>query len=153
MKENKRLSKLLKDHFNGDPWIDVQLLDSLKGLTAKEAARNINGLNSVWEIVQHMTCWRETLLQRIEGRHVPAPAHNYFFPLKDTSAAAWTAAIKQLKASQEALLDYLSNDNIAVIDEAPPGSNYSRYELLQGVLQHDAYHLGQIVLIRKMLKQ
>lgn len=152
MKENKRLKKLLKDHFNGDPWIDVQILDSLKGITAKAAARNINGLNSIWQIIHHMTCWRETLLQRVQGKKIPSPADNYFVPLDDTSSKAWTAAVKRLKASQKALLDYLSAGETGEMDEIPASGNYTRYELLQGVLQHDAYHLGQIVLIKKMLK-
>ena len=153
MKENKRLKKLLKDHFNGDPWMDVQILGSLKGLSAKNAARNIYGLNSVWQIVYHMTCWRETLLQRAEGKRIPSPEDNYFVPLEDTSAAAWTAAVKRLKDSQKALLDYLSSGETGDMDEIPAGGEYTRYELLQSVLQHDAYHLGQIVLIRKMLEQ
>lgn len=152
MKENQRLKKLLKDHFNGDPWIDVQILNFLKGLVAKDAARNINGLNSIWQIVHHMTCWRETLLQRVQGKKIPSPADNYFVPLKDTRSKAWAEAVKRLKASQKALLDYLGTGNTDDPDERPAGSSYTRYELLQGVLQHDAYHLGQIVLIRKLLK-
>ena len=152
MKENQRLLKLLKDHFNGDPWIDVQLLGSLKGLAAKDAAKNIHGLNSVWQIVHHMTCWRETILERVQGNNIPAPANNYFLPLKDTSSKAWAAALKRLKISQKNLLDHLSKDRTNP-DELPGPGTYSRYELLQGILQHDAYHLGQIVLVRKMLQR
>ncbi len=151
MKENQRLKKLLKDHFNGEPWIDVAIINSLKGLKTKDAAKNIHGLNSIWQIVNHMICWRETLLKRIQGEHIPSPADNYFFEIKDRSAAAWNAAIKHLKESQKNLLDFLSKE-MKDPDQRSTHSNYSQYELIQGVLQHDAYHLGQIVLIRKMLK-
>lgn len=150
MKENQRLKKLLKDHFNGEPWIDVVILTSLAGLKAKDAVKNIHGLNSIWQIVNHMSCWRETLLRRVEGERIPSPADNYFFEITDPSAAAWNAAIKRLKASQKDLLAFLSKE-MADPDNISAHSNYSQYELLQAVLQHDAYHLGQIVLIRKML--
>ena len=152
MKENQRLSKLLQDHFNGDPWIDVQILDSLKGLTAKDAAREIHGLNSIWQIVQHMACSRETILERLSGKNLPAPAHNYFMAIEDTSAKAWEDAIRKLEASQKKWLGYLSAE-IPDPDGKPVAGAYSRYELIQGILQHDAYHLGQIILIRKMLER
>ena len=151
MKENQRLKKLLKDHFNGEPWIDVAILSSLKGLKAKDAAKNIYGLNSIWQIVYHMTRWRETILRRVQGERIPSPADNYFFEIEDRSAAAWNAAIKRLKESQKNLLDLLSKE-MDDPDKRSTHGQYSQYELLQGILQHDAYHLGQILLIRKKLE-
>ncbi|MBC7935002.1 MAG: DinB family protein [Rhizobacter sp.] len=150
MKENQRLKKLLDDHFSGDPWIDVPLLKSLDGITAKDAARSIHGLNSIWQIVHHMTCWRETILERVKGKKIPSPADNYFALIEDLSSKAWVNAIKRLKESQKDLQHYLSVE-FTDPDVSPEGSSYTRYELLQGILQHDAYHLGQVILIRKML--
>ena len=150
MKENKRLKKLIKDHFNGEPWIDVGLMQTLKGLSPTDAATNINGLNSVWEIIHHITCWRITLLKRIKGEKIPSPADNYFIPVADKTPKAWRETIARLKSSQKDLLLFLNKD-IAGPDEIPAQGAYTRYELLQGVLQHDAYHLGQILLIKKMM--
>lgn len=151
MKENQRLKKLFKDHFDGAPWIDVQIRTSLEGMDPKDAARHIHGLNSVWQIVHHMTSWRETILQRIQGKHIPSPANNYFIEVKDTSSKAWSNTLKKLLLSQGKLMDHLSEE-IKGADEKPGNGSYTHYELLQGLLQHDAYHLGQIVLIRKMLE-
>ncbi|RYY68008.1 MAG: DinB family protein [Chitinophagaceae bacterium] len=149
MNENNRLKKLLADHFDGEPWIEVQILASLQGLTARDAAKNIQGLNSIWQIVHHMRCWRETLLRRLQGEQIPSPDNNYFEAIPVVSEKHWMEALEKLTRSQQALLHYLSTD--IDMDEKPPGSVYSRYELLQGVLQHDAYHLGQVILIRKLL--
>jgi uncharacterized damage-inducible protein DinB len=150
MGENKRLRKLLEDHFDGSPWIEVVILHSLEGLEPRDAAKNIAGLNSIWQIVHHMTCWRQTLLERLQGEKVPSPPDNYFITITDVSSQAWEQLLEALKASQKALLAYLSED--IDMDEKPAPSTYTRYELLQGVLQHDAYHLGQIILIKKMLQ-
>lgn len=150
MKENKKLQKLFRDHFNGEPWIEVQTMGSLKNIKAAYAAKNVFGLNSIWQIVHHMTCWRETLLERLRGVNVPSPADNYFMPIADPTAKAWTKALTRLNVSQKNILLYLQkewNDS----DEKPGNSPYSRYELIQGLLQHDAYHLGQIILIKKLL--
>ena len=149
MKDQVRLKKLFEDHFDGDPWIEVQILASLRGLQAKDAAKNLYGLNSIWQIVHHMTCWRQTILQRVQGKELRSPSDNYFIVINDVSTAAWTAAVARLKKSQTDLLAYLTNDP-GDLDE-PAGNKYTRYELLQGLLQHDAYHLGQIVMIKKLL--
>ena len=150
MKENEKLQKLFRDHFNGAPWIEVQITGSLKNIKAAYAAKNVSGLNSIWQIVHHMTCWRETLLARLRGVHVPSPADNYFIPIADTSAKAWTKTLTRLNASQKNILLYLQKE-WKDADEKPGNSPYSRYELIQGLLQHDAYHLGQIILIKKLL--
>ena len=150
MKENDRLKKLFRDHFDGNPWIDVSILPSLKGLNAPAAAKNMEGFNSIWQIVHHMTCWRETMLERLRGKPIPSPADNYFVPVTDISPKAWTKAVSRLRVSQRSLLAYLSEEPGAM-DEKPGNQVYTRYELIQGLLQHDAYHLGQIILLKKLL--
>jgi uncharacterized damage-inducible protein DinB len=150
MKENEKLKKLFRDHFNGDPWIDVSIAGSLKDIKAADAAKRLYGLNSIWQIVHHMTCWRETLLERLRGALIPSPADNYFTPVSDPSAKAWTQALTRLKISQKNILLYLQKE-WKDADQKPGSSPYSRYELIQGLLQHDAYHLGQVLLIKKLL--
>ncbi|RYY50194.1 MAG: DinB family protein [Chitinophagaceae bacterium] len=149
MKDNQRLRKLFEDHFEGEPWIDVQIWNAIKDLPYADAAKNVYGLNSIWQMVQHMASWRQTLLRRLTGEHIPSPANNYFEPIPVINEQAWQNTLQQLRHSQEALLNYLESG--IQMDEVQPGSSYSRYELLQGLLQHDAYHLGQIVLVRKLI--
>lgn len=43
--------------------------------------------------------------------------------------------------------------NDARLDEGIPKSEYTFYTMLHGVIHHDIYHSGQIVLLKKMLKQ
>jgi uncharacterized damage-inducible protein DinB len=150
MKENERLQQLFRDHFNGEPWIDVQIMGSLKDLKATDAAKNMYDLNSIWQIVHHMTCWRETLLERARGISIASPADNYFIPVAGFSGKAWMKALARLKASQKNILSYLQKE-FKDADEKPGNNQYSRYELMQGLLQHDAYHLGQIILIKKLV--
>lgn len=146
----EKFKKLFEDHFSGDPWIGVNILQTLQTLDEQDAAKKVGNLNSIWSIVNHMIGWRETLLKRISNLDVPSPEDNFFNPISDFSPLAWKETFARLQSSQDALLFYLSGKNPGM-DEHPNAGSYSRFELLQGILQHDVYHLGQIVLIRKLL--
>ncbi|HPH84699.1 MAG TPA: DinB family protein, partial [Ferruginibacter sp.] len=63
--------------------------------------------------------------------------------------AAWKKTLERLEASQQSWLDYLERLNTGSLNKIYPGNNMTYYEHIQGILQHDAYHLGQIVLLLK----
>lgn len=151
MKNKKRFKKLLTDNFEGEAWLDISLLPTVANIPAAEAAKNIYSLNSIWQIVFHITCWRETLLLRIKDRKPPVPENNFFEAIKVTSEEAWQDLLQRLEASQKALMELLEGKKDIDWDEQPSGGSFNNFELMQSILQHDAYHLGQIVLIKKVL--
>jgi uncharacterized damage-inducible protein DinB len=151
MKELERFQKLFRDHYDGDPWIEINIRGTLEGLSAKGASQKVGSLNTIWQIVNHAINWRETLLKRIQGENAPAPENNFIETITDVSEEAWSQTLKRLQSSQDHLLSYLSAEKEINLDEKPREGPYSRYELIEGILQHDVYHLGQIVLIKKMI--
>lgn len=151
MNDVKRFQKLFTDHYDGDPWIEINLKETLKGITPAMASQKVGSLNSIWQIVNHVISWRETLLKRVQNEYVPSPENNFIETISDVSAEAWEETLTRLQKSQENLLLYLSGDKEIDFDENPSQGQYSRYELIEGILQHDVYHLGQVVLLKKML--
>lgn len=151
MKNEKRYKKLLIDNFEGDAWLDISLLPTVALISAEDAARKIGKLNSIWQIVYHLACWREALLLRIKNKKPSIPENNFFEEIESTSEEAWQTLLQRLEDSQSALIRYLDGKSDIEWDKKPSGGNYTSFELMQSILQHDAYHLGQIVLIRKML--
>lgn len=150
MKETQRLKKSFEDLYEGDPWIDINLLGTLRKLSATKASRKLTPeTNSIWEIVNHLIQWRENVLLRIQGTVITTPPHNYFTPVTTMTAAAWKKTLERLEASQQTWLKYLDKLNPASLNKTYPGNNMTYYEHIQGILQHDAYHLGQIVLLMK----
>ena len=150
MKETKRISKLFTDLYNGSPWIGVVIVPTLQKLTAKQAAKRIyKDWNTIWEITNHLISWRENVLRRVQGEVIRSPSHNYVVPVKDTSEAVWHTTLKRLEDSQNAWLDFLKKFKTADFDKIYPNNNMNYYEHVHGILQHDAYHLGQIVILSK----
>lgn len=149
----KHITKLLGDHFEGDPWIDVTIIGELNSLTAKQAAAKTGILNSVWEIVNHMISWRKALIGRVKGKPVKYSDNNFISEVKDKSPAAWKRTISKFRESQNDITGFLKKSDDKLLEIVSPTSGYTYYELVISILLHDTYHLGQIVLIKKLLTE
>jgi uncharacterized damage-inducible protein DinB len=152
MKETARILKLYDDLFDGHPWIDVMILPTLNALNATQAAARIyDDWNTIWEITNHMISWRENVLQRVKGHVLKTPATNYIEPVADMSEAAWAETIQRFKNTQDAWASFLSNWKETEFEKKYPPNGLTYYEHVHGILQHDAYHLGQIVIMSKRI--
>jgi uncharacterized damage-inducible protein DinB len=153
MSENKRISNLYQSIYNGNPWLEVNLANTLKDVTADQAYRKITpNLNTIWEIVNHLIQWRRNILKRVQGEVITTPDHNYFVPVLDPSEAAWEQSLQNLDKTQELWNSFLEDFDDADLDKIYANNNHTYYEHIHGIIQHDVYHLGQIVILKKMLK-
>lgn len=156
MKEKKNINhfiKLLGDHYKGDPWIDNTIAGELKSLTAEQAEKKFGGLNSIWQIANHMISWRNALIARVMDSPLPHPDNNFIEEISDTSEYAWKETLIKFEKSQEDIVKFLSAEEDSLLEKVSPSSGYSFFELVNAILIHDSYHLGQIVLIKKLLKK
>jgi uncharacterized damage-inducible protein DinB len=152
MKETQRITKLFEDLYDGDPWIDVTILGVLKNVSAQQAAKKIApGRNSIWQIVNHIISWRENVLLRVQGTVINTPNNNYFIEIADISETAWQQSLERLQNSQQQWIAFLKHFNELGFDKIYPTNKMSYFEHIHGIIQHDAYHLGQIVLLTKLI--
>jgi uncharacterized damage-inducible protein DinB len=153
MKENELLIKLFKNLFDGSPWVDVTIMGTLKNITPENASKKMSAnKNSIWEIVNHIINWRLNVLQRVQGKVIVTPANNYFEPVTDNSASAWKKTLTKLEHSQTLWLEFLQDFKKEGFSKIYPNNKMTYYEHVQGIIQHDAYHLGQITLLSKYLQ-
>ncbi|WP_149206476.1 DinB family protein [Flavobacterium johnsoniae] len=152
MSESTRISNLYQSIYNGNPWLEVNLDNTLKNVTAEQAYKKINpNLNTIWEIVNHLIQWRRNILERMQGEVTKTPDHNYFVPVLDPSEAAWEQSLQTLAKSQESWNAFFEDFNDADLAKIYVNNGHSYYEHLHGIIQHDVYHLGQIVILKKLL--
>ncbi len=151
MKETARISGLIKALYNGHPWLEVTIMDNLSKLSWEKAGKKAHPrLNSIWEIVNHLVSWRLNVLKRVQGEVIKTPENNYFTAVTDQSEQAWLRTLDNLQASQEAWIQFLEQVDDGILEKTYPVNNMTYYEQIHGIIQHDAYHLGQIVLLAKM---
>jgi uncharacterized damage-inducible protein DinB len=152
MKETHRIASLFEKLYDGDPWIDINIFYVLQRISAKQANKRVlPNCNTIWELTNHIICWRQNVLLRVQGKVLTTPDHNYFEPIKNSSPNAWDETLLKLEQSQEQWLAFLDACKQNSLERQYPVNEMTYYEHIQGILQHDAYHLGQIVLLAKQL--
>ena len=155
--EIDRISHLLGEAVDGKPWHGPSLGTVLNGIDATAAAaRPLEGAHSIWEIVLHLTGWTREVANRLEGKGPEPPALGDWPETGPVDEARWDAARADLVSAHEELSTALAqfppsrlSERVGRARDAPLGTGVSYREMILGALQHDAYHAGQISLLRK----
>jgi len=157
--EADRLIDQFRRAHDGDAWHGSPVRSILNGVTHTEAAaRLIPGAHSIWELVLHMAGWRNEVARRATGQPAAEPVGGDYPKIGDPTAARWRDALAALDASHRNLVEVTRKIDDAqmlrpTVDprNRPLGTGVTYYELLHGIVQHDAYHAGQIALLKKLL--
>ena len=153
MHESQRIQSLFTDLYHGHPWLDVTLQDTLSRIKPSQAnQRPIADGNTIWEITNHLIAWRQNVLKRVQGEVIQTPSNNYIEKIQDPSDEAWRQTQEALETTQKEWLYFLSTFNEADFRNEYPVNKLTYYQHIHVIIQHDAYHLGQIVLLAKMVK-
>ena len=72
-------------------------------------------------------------------------------PVLDPSEAAWEQSLQSLSKSQDAWNSFFESFDDADFEKTYAKNNHTYYEHIHGIVQHDVYHLGQIVILKKLL--
>lgn len=150
MMEIERILDQYKRSWEGDAWHGPSLREVLVDVTASEAnARPIAGAHTIGEIVQHLSYWRWAARERVTGALV-SPGHDEQWPpLRDASESVWQEALNLLDSSHSKLIQTLERLRDEQLTQPIAGRNYDVYVQLHGNVQHDAYHIGQIALLKR----
>jgi len=151
MSQTEYLADQLERGFRGGAWQGPAVAETLAGIdAAAAAARPLSGAHSIWEIVRHLTVWNEVPRRRLDGERLQdLPAERDWPPVADVSEAAWRAALAALEDSHAALHARVLDLADSRLDDAVAGSDPTVRGMLLGVLQHNAYHAGQIAVLCK----
>lgn len=147
------LADQLERSFRGGAWHGPAVAEALATVDEKQAASHpFAGAHSIWETVLHLTVWNEVPRRRLAGESLQdLPAERDWPPVGDSSAGAWRAALAALEDAHAALHARVTELAEGRLDDPVAGSDPTVRGMLLGVLQHNAYHAGQIVLLHKAL--
>lgn len=157
MTEIARIVDQLEREHDGDPWHGSPLEAILEGIdAAAAAARPIPTAHSIWELVLHMTGWKNEAARRLAGAVACMPVEGDWPDVGEPTEARWKEAIARLESAHQALIaavKTLPEDKLYEptndTRSGPLGTGVSYYVLLHGIVQHDVYHAGQIALLKK----
>ena len=125
----------------------------VKNLTPAMARRKENNFHSSWELLAHTVVWQDAFLAAIEGKKInwknigqkknwPSPEQM----VEDSSFLELVENFKEGIDKAEKLIDSTELDKIV-----PLWEDLSVFETFLALVQHNSYHVGQIITVRKML--
>jgi uncharacterized damage-inducible protein DinB len=135
---------------SGPMWHGPALTDLLDGVPHERAASHpVAGAHSIWEIVRHLTAWADIAKRRIGGEAFDPTPDQDWPPVHDEAGDAWAQAVERLGSSLRDLAAVTRALQDAQLDALVPGAEYSVAVMLHGIVEHGAYHGGQIALLKK----
>ncbi|MCZ8535302.1 DinB family protein [Psychrobacillus psychrodurans] len=137
-----------------DPSWYLPFSDSIRGLSEDQAFWKPNEeSNSIAEIVQHLLYWNQTWQTRYQKSHVDAvPSignnnNSFIIPDNHSFADLKKQLLEVLLLWQELLSEEKVESEVSGFS-----GHVSWWEVLGNVSTHNAYHIGQIIYIRKLQK-
>lgn len=152
-----RIIDLLNTTYEGEEaWHGPSVAAVMQDVTPDMAGQRISpNTHSIAELIFHMTSWRIFCVKKMQGDatfDILTPEKNFGqFPDK-IDDFEWEALQMELSLSQEELINELDKrDDDEFLEDIVPGRDYTYYDLLHGIVNHDTYHAGQIQILKKAL--
>jgi hypothetical protein len=152
------LTEQIAMHFRqmyfGGNWTSVNFKETLSGVDWQYATSKIYSLNTIATLVYHTNYYVSEVLKVLRGG--PLRAHDKFSfdhsPVD--SQEDWNKLLDKTWVDAEnfaSLIEQLPENKLWDIFAEEKYGNY--YRNILGIIEHSHYHLGQIVLIKKLLSQ
>ncbi len=147
----------LQKAYNGDTWHGQNILSLLlQANPEKVFTHPIPNAHSIAELVLHLTAWTEEVLDRINGKLAKEPSRGDWPVPVEMSTTEWTEILNHFKLVNQKLIEVANDfmpDNWSneVRDNRNHalGTGVNNAQLINGLIQHHAYHAGQIALLLK----
>jgi hypothetical protein len=147
--------RIVDECYNRPTWNETNLRSSLKGVTAAEAGwRPPKARRTIAEIVAHCAYWKYIVRRRLSGdrrRTFPLKGSDWPQVPRPVTEAQWSGYLSIIDDEHEKLGAVLRDAGRALADGSSSGRR--RAGQVYGIATHDAYHTGQIRLIRAMYKR
>jgi uncharacterized damage-inducible protein DinB len=153
MTATEKLVDFMNRAFWKETWSGPSVMEALEGVDAKMAAAHpIANAHSIWELTLHTAVWKDVGRWRIEGLEKQPTDDENFETITDTSEAAWQKSLERLKDSHARLVAAVESLNDEKLEaQIPVGGGLTHFGRLNGIIHHDLYHAGQIVLLKRAL--
>lgn len=157
MNRNEKLCDELSRSVLGDPWHGASLKIILDGITFEHVFHKpISNAHNIIELTLHITAWTKEVNSRFLGNEPALPQMGDWPEPQNTTEEYWNSVKQDLFDSTNELITSINKFPEDKLDEvigverlAHLGTGFSFGNLIYGLVQHNAYHGGQIAILNK----
>jgi uncharacterized damage-inducible protein DinB len=139
--------------YNENGWF-VAARNAIEGLNVEQAAwKPVDDVNCIWETLSHITYYNYAYLQRFKGLQYEYDVSNndQTFSTGEYDETHWRADVNQFDSVMNEWRDLIAASDETKFSQRVSDENPASWaELIANVNAHNAYHAGQILLLRKM---
>jgi hypothetical protein len=154
MTQTAQIAKHLRDvHFGGN-WTWSNLKDNLADVSWEEATKKIDSFNTIAALTFHVNYFVVAVLDVLQNK--PLTSHDKFsFDVPPIhSKEDWDRLVNKALTEAEqcaALIEQLPDSKLDEMFVEEKYGNYFRN--FHGLIEHTHYHLGQIAILKKLVKK
>ncbi|UEQ75336.1 DinB family protein [Chryseobacterium arthrosphaerae] len=154
MSEVSQLSKRFREVLLDGLWIaNTNFKDQLSDVSWEQAVIKIDSLNTIAMLTFHIDYYIAGLVQVFEGGDLEIKDKFSFDLPAVKSQEQWESLLNKLWVDSENFASLLEQMPDSKLDEVFVDEKYGTYRRnIEGMIEHSYYHLGQITLIKKLLK-
>jgi hypothetical protein len=135
-------------------WHGTTLKGALRGVSPAEALwRPKPGRHNIWELALHMAYWKYCVRRRLLGDRAQSfgrPGSNWPRLPNRRDARTWKADLALLELEHQRLKAAVASFPVHALGRRRRGARWTAAEEIHGVAAHDAYHTGQIQLLKRL---
>jgi hypothetical protein len=154
MNLSAQIAKHLRDvHFGGN-WTSVNLRETLKDVSWQQATTKVQSFNTIAALVYHMSYYLDVVIKVMQGGPLDAKDKYSWEMPPITNEEGWQQLLNKTWSDAETLAGLIENfpeDKLA--KDFLDGKYGSNFRNLEGITEHCHYHLGQIVILKKLILQ
>ena len=153
MKLTDHIAQHITDVHIGDNWTDVNIKNTLQNVSWQEAVTvTISSANTIAALLYHITFYTKIVLERLKGNKPFISDANGFDMAVLNTENDWLDLQRKNYQSAQNLAETVKQFPEEKLFEPVISGSSTAYKTLHGVIEHTHYHLGQIVIIKNLIK-
>ena len=154
MKLTEQIAKHLREVYFGGNWTSSNLKDHLADITWQQATKQVYSFNTIATLVYHMNYYVNVVGKVLQGEPLDAKDKLSFDHPPIQSQEEWEKMLNNVWSDAETFVNLIEQLPEQRLWEDFVDEKYGiYYRNIHGIIEHFHYHLGQIVLIKKILLQ
>ena len=147
------MAKRLREVFLDGKWIaNTNYKEQIQDLTWHDATYKLTDANTIAALIFHINYYLQGLIQVLNGGSLDI-SDKYSFDMPEIhSESEWNQMKDSLLNNAELFASLVETMNDERFDDIFVDEKYGNYmRNIEAVIEHSYYHLGQIVLLRKII--
>lgn len=154
MNDQSRIRELLLEQLSGRN-AHVDFDRAVENLVIKDVGIRPNRLpHSIWELVEHIRIAQHDILdfsRNSDYTSLSWPDDYWPDTQQPASQKQWEEALATIREDHQGMVDLIMNKEKDLLEPIPHGDGQTLFREAMLIVDHNAYHIGQIVLVRRAL--